>query len=115
MSEGQPYMYSLNFKIKEGYTGSVFVAQCKEFPAIIVQGKTMSEIKKKAQDALTGYLIAFPEKKKEFLKYSTPVKSAQQKYFKTLTEKIDEYLKYFEKLPQKENNWKQVELLTIKR
>lgn len=113
MSKGQPYVYSLNFKLETGYTGDI-VAQCKEFPAIIVQGKNMLEIKEKAQDVLIGYLKAFPEKKKEFLKYSSPVKNEQQKYFSSMNEIIAKYMKQFEKLPQKENKWKQVELLTIK-
>jgi predicted RNase H-like HicB family nuclease len=114
MPKGQPYAYSLNFKIEKGYSG-VIVAQCKEFPAIIVQGKDMSEIINKAKDALTGYFKAFPEKKKG-TKYSTPVKNTQLEFFKILMQYLSaDAIQKYEKLSPKQNNVEQIKLLTITR
>lgn len=40
-----------------------FSAQCIEFPGIITQADTESELKEMIDDAISGYFEAFPEEK----------------------------------------------------
>lgn len=40
-----------------------FSAQCIEFPGIITQADTESELKEMIDDAVSGYFQAFPEEK----------------------------------------------------
>lgn len=59
----EQFTFSLTFDIEKGICKGVKVAQCRELPAIIIQGKNKAQIIRKAQDALTGYLMAFPTDK----------------------------------------------------
>jgi predicted RNase H-like HicB family nuclease len=74
------YALTINLRIKRGYTG-ILVGQCKEFPAIIVQAKTLFEIKKEIFDAFEGYFKAFPEKIQTALekKYLILIENQEQK------------------------------------
>jgi hypothetical protein len=114
MPEEQTYQYKLNFKIKKGYTGDI-VGKCMEFPAIIVQGKNMTNLYNKAQKALFLYLNTFPEKRKEFLKkYSSPiVDDLNSKVLSLNAKQLEESWNLYSKILDKQNEWKQVELLAI--
>lgn len=74
------YALTVNFRIKRGYTG-ILVGQCKEFPAIIVQAKTLFDMKKEIFDAFKGYFKAFPEKIQTALekKYLILIENQEQK------------------------------------
>ena len=51
----------LSFAIRTEEDG--FSAQCIEFPGIITQADTESELRKMIDDAVSGYFEAFPEEK----------------------------------------------------
>ena len=51
----------LTFAIRNEEGG--FSAQCIEFPGIITQADTESELKEMIDDAVSGYFQAFPEEK----------------------------------------------------
>lgn len=83
MSGGQLHYYKLNFRVKKGYT-NVVIAQCLQYPGIILQIKSLFDLRKKIITAIDGYFKAFPDKLDEFIeKYMVPVKDAEHK------EKID--------------------------
>lgn len=52
----------LSFAIRDEDEGG-FSAQCIEFPGIITQADTESELKEMIDDAVSGYFQAFPEEK----------------------------------------------------
>jgi len=52
----------LTFAIRNEEEGG-FSAQCIEFPGIITQADTESELKEMIDDAVSGYFQAFPEEK----------------------------------------------------
>lgn len=52
----------LSFAIRTEDEGG-FSAQCIEFPGIITQADTESELKEMIDDAVSGYFQAFPEEK----------------------------------------------------
>jgi uncharacterized protein YrzB (UPF0473 family) len=74
------YSLTVHLRIKKGYTG-ILVGQCKEFPAIIVQGKTLIDIKKEIFDGFEGYFKAFSERLEEAIekKYLVLMESQEQK------------------------------------
>jgi len=115
MPDEQTFQYILNFKIKKGYTGDL-VAKCVEFPAIMVQGKNMSNLYKKAQKALFLYANTFPEKRKEFIeKYSTPVENELEPKISFNAKESQKAWEHFPKISDKHDKWQQVELIaTIK-
>jgi hypothetical protein len=68
----------MHFRAKKGYTG-LLVGQCNEFPAIIVQGKTLLDLRKELLDGLNWYLKAFPQRKQEMIeKYAILIQSEEQ-------------------------------------
>ncbi len=52
----------LTFAIRNEEEGG-FSAQCIEFPGIITQADTESELKEMIDDAVSGYFQSFPEEK----------------------------------------------------
>jgi predicted RNase H-like HicB family nuclease len=108
----QVYSYKLNFKVKKGYTGDI-VAQCVEFPAIIVQGKTIKEISKEANTVLFAYLKAFPEEAKIFIEKYSHIK--ERTIHQIILEEVFRATKVkpIKKLKQIQTNWQQVPLLTV--
>ena len=50
----------LSFTICSEYGGG-YSAQCIEFPGIITQAETKTELKKMINDAVNGYFESFPE------------------------------------------------------
>jgi hypothetical protein len=79
MSQDQTYAVTLHFRFKRGYTG-LLVGQSTEVPAVIVQGKTLVQVRNELFDGLEGYFKAFPDKGKELIeKYGVLVTSQEQK------------------------------------
>ena len=56
----------LSFAIRSEEDG--FSAQCIEFPRIITQADTESELREMIDDAVDGYFEAFPEEKDRLVK-----------------------------------------------
>lgn len=59
-----PLVEPIRVKVEKKEDG--FIAQCLDNPAIIVTGASKADIRKNLKDAITGYVYAFPEDKKEF-------------------------------------------------
>jgi predicted RNase H-like HicB family nuclease len=55
------YAISVHYKVKRGHTGKL-VAKCNEFPAIIVQGKTLYDVEREIMEGVNGYLNTFPKR-----------------------------------------------------
>jgi hypothetical protein len=100
MSSGKTYAFTVNVRVKRGYTG-LLVGQCKEFPAVIVQGRTLLNIRSEIFDGLEGYFQAFRGENNELIeKHGVLVESQEQK------EQIDEKIQ-----KQEQNMIKQQEQL----
>lgn len=57
----------LSFAIRKEDEGG-FSAQCIEFPGIITEAETETELRKMIDEAITGYFEAFPEEKSRLKK-----------------------------------------------
>jgi predicted RNase H-like HicB family nuclease len=86
VSSNELYAFTIHFRVRRGYTGSL-VGQCKEFPAVIVQGKTLLDIRDELLDGLEGYLKTFSERRNEMVqKYAVLIQNADHK--KQMDQKI---------------------------
>lgn len=57
----------LNLRYKKGYSG-ILVGQCREYPFIIVEGKTLDDLTETALHELEVYLNTFKEERERFIK-----------------------------------------------
>jgi len=105
MSQGQTYAVTLHFRFKRGYTG-LLVGQSREVPAVIVQGKTLIQVRNELFDGLEGYFKAFPDKGKELIeKYGVLVTSQEHK------NQIDKKIQSEEAILQKQQEQLDQEIL----
>jgi adenylate kinase len=80
MPQEGSYAITVHYRIKRGYTDEL-VAQCNEFPAVIVQGKTLFDVNQEIIDGVYGYFEAFPEKVQMAIEkqYMVLIENQQQK------------------------------------
>jgi hypothetical protein len=83
------YAFTVHYKVKRGYTGKL-VAKCNEFPAIIVQGKTLYDIEKEIIDGVNGYFKAFPGKLETAIEKKYVVRIENQEQEEYFRNKIEE-------------------------
>jgi hypothetical protein len=57
----------LNMRYRKGYS-DILVGQCREYPFIIVEGKTIDDLTETALHELEVYLNTFKEERKRFIK-----------------------------------------------
>jgi hypothetical protein len=107
------HAFTIHMKAKKGYQKGILVGQCIEYPAIIVQGKTLLDIKKEIFDGLEGYFKAFPEKLQPAIeKYAALVQDQEQR------EQIDRKIQKQEEIllmneDQIGDDWQELELLAV--
>jgi predicted RNase H-like HicB family nuclease len=65
-------------RYRKGYT-NVLVGQCREFPFIVIEGKTVEELRAKMTYELEAYFNTFPEQgKKATEMYGKPIEEGVQ-------------------------------------
>jgi hypothetical protein len=62
MPQDKLYALTIHIRVKKGQQKGILIGQCIEYPAVIVQGKTLFDIKREMLDGLEGYFKAFPER-----------------------------------------------------